>query len=81
MTTVTISEKGQLTLPAALRRALGIRPHSRVEVLLGDGELVIRPVRRISEVRGAFRHCAKGSGWERERDGAEAAVAEQVADE
>ncbi len=78
MPIVTVSATGRLALPAAYRKALGIGPHSRVEVLLADGELVIRPLRSICEVRGAFRRCANGAGWERERAEAEVAVARQV---
>ena len=42
-TTATVSEKGQVTLPKALRDQLGIRPGSRLEFLVGaDGVLQVK---------------------------------------
>lgn len=78
-----VSSKGQVTLPAPMRRKLGIKPHSQVEVVLRDDEIVIRPLRPISELRGVFRHCVKDGpmDWEAARSAAERAVGEQVAHE
>lgn len=43
MTTATVSDKGQVTLPKPLRDQLGIRPGSRLEFVLGaDGVLQLR---------------------------------------
>lgn len=83
MATVSVSEKGQITLPAAMRRKLGIGVRSRVEVIERDGELVVRPLKTIRDVEGIFRRYAGGTpvGWEMERAEAERAVAEEVARE
>jgi len=40
-----VSEKGQVTLPALTRRALGIKPKDEVEFLLEDGRVIVRKVR------------------------------------
>ena len=42
---LTLSTKGQLVLPAPLRRALGLRARSRVSVEERDGGILLRPVR------------------------------------
>ena len=78
-----VSNKGQITLPAAMRRKLSIRPNSRVDIELRDDEIVVRPLRSVSELRGVFRHCATGGpmDWEEARTAAGRTVAEQVANE
>lgn len=55
--TATVSVRGQLVIPAPLRKKYGIEPHSRVELLdLGD-ELVLVPIPReaFKASRGAFQ--------------------------
>ena len=47
---VTVSDKGQITLPQALRRQLGIGPGSRLEIdRLDDGSLRVRKLSRGAE--------------------------------
>ena len=67
--------KGQIVIPAALRRKFNIQEGTRIEVFEEKGRIVLRPVTRetIHSARGLF----KGSGAlkilreerERERDG------------
>jgi AbrB family looped-hinge helix DNA binding protein len=38
-----ISSKGQVALPLAMRRQLGIRPGDEVEVAVEDGRLILSP--------------------------------------
>ena len=82
MTTARVSERGQISIPAAARRKLGIKPKSRVIVEVGENEIVIRPVKSITELAGILREYAKripGAGdWERERAVAMEAVAREV---
>ena len=80
MSTARVSSKGQITLPAAARRKLGIEPHSRVEVLVQDAEIVIRPIKQISDLAGIFHEYTKGvtGDWETIRTQAEEAVAREV---
>jgi len=84
MALARVSSKGQITLPAAARRKLGIKPHSAVEVITGDREITIRPTRTIRELYGALHDYVPDGeplGWEEERRRMEEAVARQVADE
>jgi len=60
-----MTEKGQVTIPAAIREAAGIRPGMRVEVIAEAGKAIVRladpasvRARRGSEMRkriAAFR--------------------------
>jgi AbrB family looped-hinge helix DNA binding protein len=43
---VTLSSKGQIVLPALLRRAIGLRPRSKLEIEERDGGLFIRAAGR-----------------------------------
>lgn len=81
MTIVHVSARGQITLPAAMRRRLGIAPGSQVEVIEREGEVAIRPLKTIRDVQGVFRKYAGEApvGWETERAETESAVAEAVA--
>lgn len=40
---VTVSSKGQLVIPAALRQELGIEPGTRIAVRRDGAELVLKP--------------------------------------
>jgi AbrB family looped-hinge helix DNA binding protein len=58
--TVTVSSKGQLTLPAAVRSALGIRKGTRLRIDLEGDEVRLRPVRPLSAARGALKDLVRG---------------------
>jgi len=53
--TVTVTSKGQLTLPIAVREKLGIRKGSRLRVEVGEGEILLKPLRPLSEARGLLK--------------------------
>mgnify|MGYP000364890913 CR=1 FL=1 len=54
-TTVTVTSKGQATIPKKFREKLHIDTPGRVRfVETADGEIVIRPVTRPSELRGGL---------------------------
>ena len=54
-TTVTVTSKGQATIPKAYREKLSIKTPGRVRFIETEaGEIVIRPVKRPSELRGAL---------------------------
>jgi len=78
-----VSERGQITIPADLRRRLGLRPGTKVEIEVQDDAIILRPVPSISAVAGIFRRYAKQkpADWETARTQTERAVAEEVANE
>lgn len=54
-TTVTVTSKGQATIPKEFRDKLHIDTPGRVRFVENEqGEVVIRPVKRPSELRGAL---------------------------
>jgi len=76
-----VSNKGQITLAASARRKLGIAPNSQVEVILGEQEITIRPLKRVSELAGILSRYAKpgdAEDWDTIREQTEKAVAEEV---
>ncbi len=80
---LNVSNKGQVTLPAAVRRKLGITSESQVELVLGEGEITIRPLKRVSELAGVLRRYARKGGaehWDSVREQTETAIAEEVVD-
>jgi antitoxin PrlF len=52
MTIATLSSKGQITLPAAARRALGLSAGDRVAIESRANEIVIRPTRPFLSLSG-----------------------------
>jgi AbrB family looped-hinge helix DNA binding protein len=80
MTITSISERGQISIPVAMRKKLGIKPKSRVSVEAGDNEITIRPMKSISDVEGIFCKQVKGNkgSWDKAREVAEQVVAREV---
>jgi len=83
MATVPISSKGQITLPAAARKKLNLKPNSRAEIEIRENEVAIKPIKSIRELYGVFHDAAKGKteDWETVRTMTEQAIAEEVARE
>lgn len=54
---VVVSDKGQITLPQALRRQMGIEPGSRLEIdSMSDGSLRVRALTRGAEGLAGLLH-------------------------
>jgi AbrB family looped-hinge helix DNA binding protein len=53
--------KGQIVIPAALRRKFGIKEGTKIIVIDGGDDIILRPVthERISKLRGSLK--GKGS--------------------
>ena len=83
MISVMVSDKGQVTIPAAARKKLRIGAKSKLEVEVRENEIVLRPARRIRDVKGIFTDRAKGKAddWGTIRRKTEEAVARQVVEE
>lgn len=52
MTTVTVSPKYQVVIPEAVRKAMGVKPGEKFQVLHYDGRVQLIPVRKMREMRG-----------------------------
>ncbi len=53
----TVTTKGQLVIPAKLRRKLGIRKGTKISLLLENNRLVLQPLNRefIRSLRGSLK--------------------------
>ena len=82
MTSVRVSDKGQVTLPAHIRRKLGITSKSRLEVEVRDDDIVLHPMKSIMDLAGIFHDAAKGKStdWETIRRETMEAVAREIVD-
>lgn len=52
MPVARVSSKGQITLPASCRRALGINPKDRVVVEIDGDRIIVRPIPDLLELEG-----------------------------
>ncbi|RLI23473.1 AbrB family transcriptional regulator [Candidatus Bathyarchaeota archaeon] len=53
MVEVTVTRKGQITIPARLRKKYGIIEGSKVEVVEEDGRIVIKRLTSIFDLAGS----------------------------
>lgn len=60
-TIVSLSSKGQLTLPASIRASLGLQQGDRLEVSVdeGNGSITVSPVMDIEELSARVSSYAK----------------------
>lgn len=65
MQTVTVSPKYQVVIPKAVRKALGLRPGQKMQVVEYEGRIELIPEKDIEELRGFLR----GINTEFEREG------------
>ncbi len=74
-----LTQKGQVTIPLAIRSRLGLKPKDRVRFEL-EGEVVVlrRAPSRLARHFGAARAGAKPLDWRAEREAFEEGVAQEV---
>lgn len=46
--TTVVEERGRVVIPASVRRQLGIRPGTELEVAVRDGSILMKPKRKVS---------------------------------
>ncbi len=55
MQTAILSSKGQITLPARIRKRLGLRPNDRIALIVRGEEIVLKPLKgTIRDLRGVL---------------------------
>jgi AbrB family looped-hinge helix DNA binding protein len=47
-TTTVVEEKGRVVIPASVRRQLGIRPGTELEIDVREGGILMKPKRKVS---------------------------------
>lgn len=53
--TVTITSQGQISIPAAIRRKLGMEKRRKALVSEEEGKLIVRPVKDFLELGGSLK--------------------------
>ncbi|MBI3912738.1 MAG: AbrB/MazE/SpoVT family DNA-binding domain-containing protein [Chloroflexi bacterium] len=60
----TITEKGQITLPPAVRQVLGVKPRDHVTFRVTDGRVELLPARMsLESVYGAVKPRKRPENW------------------
>ncbi|TAJ93132.1 AbrB/MazE/SpoVT family DNA-binding domain-containing protein [bacterium] len=55
METVTVSPKFQVVIPQKVRKALGLKPGQKIQVILYDGRIELIPFEPIRRARGFLK--------------------------
>lgn len=50
----TVSSKGQITLPAKIRASLGINSKDKIQIIMRDNEIILKPVKSFRDLRGSI---------------------------
>lgn len=74
----TVTAKGQVTIPKAIRDMLNIRTNDRISFIREGDRIVLQPVKTLKSFRGAVKKCGAAEPFAAERARAKAAVAERV---
>jgi len=78
----TVTQKGQVTIPAPIRKGLKIKPKDRVAFDIVDGEIRLRPAKSPVEASyRAVKPLTRPEDFRRLRRDFEEGVAEEVAQE
>jgi AbrB family looped-hinge helix DNA binding protein len=56
MDVVTVSSKYRVVIPHKARKALRIEPGQKMRVMFWDNQLILIPVRSITEARGSLKY-------------------------
>lgn len=59
--TVSITSQGQISIPAKLRRKLGLHKKQKALVSEREGELIVRPVKDFLELGGSLKTTIKAT--------------------
>ena len=59
--TVSITSQGQISIPAPIRRKLGLDKSKKAIVTEKDGKLLIEPVKDLLELGGSFKTNIKAT--------------------
>ena len=82
MSIATLTSKWQVTIPADVRRKLGLKPRERLSFQVSDEGMVVRPVRNLMDFYGAGQDAVKGPvDFDRLREETTASLAEDAARE
>jgi antitoxin PrlF len=77
--TSTLTRKGQVTVPANIRRYLGLAPRDKVAFVIRDGHVEIAPTESVvARTAGILRSRGPAISTREEKESAEQAMAEEA---
>jgi AbrB family looped-hinge helix DNA binding protein len=65
---VTVTKKGQVTIPARFRKQFNIKEGTRLLITQGDSVIIVRPLRDIDDLSGIYSGKASLSEMRAELD-------------
>ncbi len=78
---VTLSSKGQVTIPKAIRDRLALKPGDRVVFRVQGDNVIVEPVGSLMDWYGAFGDQAPSEGWPEIRERVRLEIGRQTAAE
>jgi len=80
--TTTVTQKGQVTIPVAVRRQLGLKPRDKVVIEAnGDSATIRKAESRIRAMYGSIKTKGPPKDWRTLREEFEQGVADEVMSE
>lgn len=76
----TVTSKGQVTIPKAIRSAFNIHPNDKIDFVRRGDKVFLVPIKTLKDLRGSVAPCGKGD-FMNERGAAKAAVSKRVVEE
>jgi AbrB family looped-hinge helix DNA binding protein len=74
----SVTERGQVTIPAEVRAAIGLQGRGKVIFVMEDGHVAIRKVRSLSEIFGSVPALKKPMSWSEMQEAAHEELAQDV---
>jgi antitoxin PrlF len=75
----TLTDKGQTTIPARVRKAMNLQPHQQIVWdVQPDGSAIVRPQRSALELFGSLKPKVPFPGIKAEKEAAQRAMAEEA---
>ncbi|MCX8008578.1 MAG: AbrB/MazE/SpoVT family DNA-binding domain-containing protein [Patescibacteria group bacterium] len=59
ITTVSVNQKGQITIPSVIRKIFKIHPHDHLTIEYSSDTIIIRPTQDFFSLRGSVSSKAK----------------------
>ncbi|MCP4756780.1 MAG: AbrB/MazE/SpoVT family DNA-binding domain-containing protein [Proteobacteria bacterium] len=73
----TVTSKGQVTIPKEIRSFLDIKPRDKINFVVEDGKVFLKPVKTLKDFRGSIVPIA-GTTIDKERRQAGSAVGRKI---
>jgi antitoxin PrlF len=76
----TVTSKGQVTIPKAIREFMGIHPKDKIDFVLEENKVILRPVKTLKDLRGSVPSVDKPD-LKKQRKFVRAAVSKRMIEE